>query len=97
MAVAQDGSITKKNVWRKTSFYDSNLRSFIAKLVTQRLPVRKRQCAWYPEVYHRLTDMCCLLCNGEEESVDHFLMCSSRKTGCDFALALREKLNSLAK
>ena len=51
----------------------------------------------YPEVYHRPTDNCCPQCNCEEESADHFLKCSSRKTGGDFALALREKLSSLAK
>lgn len=33
-AVAQGGSLSKKYVWHKTSFYNSNLRSFIAKLVT---------------------------------------------------------------
>ena len=89
IAVAQDGSISKKNVWRKISFYDPNLCSSIAKLVTQRLPVRKRQCAWFPEAYHRPTDFCCPQCNGEV-SVDHFLKCSSRKAGCDLALVLHE-------
>ena len=35
--------------------------------------------------------------NEEDESVDHFLKCSSQKTGDDFVLALREKFNSPAK
>ena len=89
--------MSKKDVWRKTSFYDSNLRSFIAKLITSQLPVRKRQCAWYPEVYHRHTDVRCSQCKEEEESVGHSLECSNRKTGSDFKLKLREKLESLSR
>ena len=66
-------------------------------MFTQRLLVRKWLCMWYPEMYHRPTDIRCPQCSEEDESVDHFLKCSRRKTGCDFVLALREKFNSLAK
>jgi hypothetical protein len=96
MASTQDGKIVKKGAWKLTSFYDSKLRAFIAKLVFGYLPVRVRQCAWYPEVYHRPTDALCPRCEKEEESALHFLQCSSKLATGELQDSLRPILNKLA-
>ena len=96
-AVLPSGGFQRKNSWKATSAFDSKLRSFVAKTTFNYLAVRKRQTAWYPEFYNKDQDILCPVCKQAEETVDHFLRCSTKHNRDELAKNLKEQLGKLAK
>ncbi|KAJ1677458.1 hypothetical protein EV182_006129 [Spiromyces aspiralis] len=74
-AVDKEGRVIYKNSWRTTSKHDTQVRSFVIKVLLGYLPVMKCEVTWYPLAYPEPKMAKCPHCECEEEMQAHFFKC----------------------